>query len=299
VIRGVPSAAGTYAFRLRVSDSSQARAEALLNFVVGVPLVISSAQLPQGELAVDYGTLLAATGGQPPYRWALAEGSLPPGLSLNENSGQMSGRPSEAGEFSFSARLTDAAGTIARRAFRLRVSGPPLQMSNAPRLPDAVAGESYSHTLTATGGQMPYQWSLAKGRLPRGLTLDARTGAVQGIPSEEGRFPLQVQLRAASGATALRPVELVVEAAHSGRIVWQGQLESNRVLTIQDGRYPSAGSLTGALPGHPVELEIEPAGVSIVTAPGQDNDWKLLVLHSGDQTRTELTIKWTRMRPAP
>ncbi len=299
LIRGVPSAAGTFSLRLRVSDASRARSEAPLSIVVGAPLLISTSQLPEGEPSVEYSVALAAAGGQPPYRWALAEGSLPQGLALNENSGQISGRATAPGEFSFSARLTDSSGTIARRAFRLRVTGSPLQMSSAPRLPDAVAGESYSHTLTATGGQTPYQWSLAKGVLPRGLTLDARTGTVQGIPSEEGRFPLQVQLRTASGVTALRPVELVVEPAQSGRIVWQGQLDSNRVLTIQDGRYPSTGSLTGALPGHPVELEIEPAGVSIVAAPGQDNDWQLLVLHSGDQARTELTIKWTRIRAVP
>jgi hypothetical protein len=122
---------------------------------------------------------------------------------------------------------------------------------------------------------------------------------VQGIPSEEGRFPLQVQLRAASGATALRPVELVVAAPQSGRLVWRGQLESNRVLTIQDGRYPSSGSLTGALPGQPVRIEIEPQGVTVVTAPGDENAWKLLVIHSGDQAHSELIIKWTRIGAAP
>ncbi len=299
VIRGVPSAAGTYTLRVRLSDASQARLEAPLTLIVGAPLVISAALLPPGELANEYFAPLAATGGQPPYRWALAEGSLPSGLSLSETNGQLSGRPSEAGEFSFSARLTDATGTIARRAFRLRVSGSPLQMSNAPRLPDATTGESYSHTLTATGGQPPYQWSLAKGRLPRGLTLDAKTGAVHGEPAEEGRFPLQLQLREALGATALRSVELVVGAAQSGRMVWQGQLEGNRVLTIQDGRYPSIGSLTGALPGQPVRIEIESEGVSVVTAPGEDNAWKLLVIHSGDQARSELVIKWSRTSTAP
>jgi hypothetical protein len=65
-------------------------------------------------------------------------------------------------------------------------------------------------------------------------------------------------------------------------------------LTIQDGRYPSSGAITGALPGVPIQIEIEPQGLMVVTPPGPGNDWKLLVIHGGDQPRTEVIIRWKR-----
>jgi hypothetical protein len=32
----------------------------------------------------------------------------------------------------------------------------------------------------------------------------------------------------------------------------------------------------------------------VVTPPGPGNDWKLLVIHGGDQPRTEVIIRWKR-----
>jgi hypothetical protein len=50
-----------------------------------------------------------ATGGIPPYHFALIFGSLPPGLSpIDPNSGQTNGTPTALGSFSFSVRVTDS-----------------------------------------------------------------------------------------------------------------------------------------------------------------------------------------------
>ncbi|MBI3278853.1 MAG: putative Ig domain-containing protein, partial [Acidobacteria bacterium] len=46
-------------------------------------------------------------GGTPPYVWTVSAGALPPGLSMNAGTGQISGVPSQAGAFSFTARVTD------------------------------------------------------------------------------------------------------------------------------------------------------------------------------------------------
>ena len=46
-------------------------------------------------------------------------------------------------------------------------------------LPDGQVNTPYSSTLAATGGTVPYTWSLASGALPDGLTLNSATGADQ------------------------------------------------------------------------------------------------------------------------
>ena len=55
-------------------------------------------------------------------------------------------------------------------------------------LPNGTAGQSYTATLEATGNNIT--WS-ASG-LPAGLTLDADTGAITGIPTTDGQFPVKV-----------------------------------------------------------------------------------------------------------
>ena len=61
---------------------------------------------------------------------------------------------------------------------------PPSQIKiSTASLPNGQSGTAYSSTLAATGGVLPYTWSLTAGSLPAGLTLNASTGAITGTPS--------------------------------------------------------------------------------------------------------------------
>src|SRR5205085_7299734 len=83
-----------------------------------------STPLPSGTVNQAYSATLAATGGTPPYSWAIASGALPPGLSLNAN-GAISGTPTTAGDFDFTARVTDSKGLSATGPFRITISAAP------------------------------------------------------------------------------------------------------------------------------------------------------------------------------
>jgi len=50
-------------------------------------------------------------------------------------------------------------------------------------LPDGKLNVPYSATLAATGGTLPYTWSLNNGSLPTGLTLNSTSGLVSGVPT--------------------------------------------------------------------------------------------------------------------
>ena len=61
-------------------------------------------------------------------------------------------------------------------------------------LPLAVVGATYSVQLAATGGVLPYTWSLGSGTvLPAGLTLEA-SGLITGTPTESGNFAPIIQV---------------------------------------------------------------------------------------------------------
>jgi len=59
----------------------------------------------------------------------------------------------------------------------------------------------YSETLTATGGDGSYTWSLTVGSLPTGLSLNTLTGDITGTPMGSGSM-FTVQITSGDGQTA-------------------------------------------------------------------------------------------------
>src|SRR5690348_5296915 len=128
VLSGTPTAVGTFVFSLVVIDARQASASKSFTVVVsgsGVALAVSTAALPPGMVGVPYSQTLAATGGSPPYTWAVGQG-LPSSLNLNSGTGVISGTPTLAGNSSFSVQVTDSAGNTATGTVTLTINPSPL-----------------------------------------------------------------------------------------------------------------------------------------------------------------------------
>lgn len=92
--------------------------------VPGTLTITTTSPLPSGVVGTPYSQTLMASGGTPPYTWSILTGSLPGGLSLTPSTGVISGTPTAAGTFSFTAQVTDAdeAGATASRAFTLTIA---------------------------------------------------------------------------------------------------------------------------------------------------------------------------------
>ena len=80
----------------------------------------TSSKLPSGKVDEDYAQSLAASGGTPPYKWSTANGTLPPGLSLDP-SGRISGKPNAAGGWSFTLTVTDSASKTKSQDFTVTI----------------------------------------------------------------------------------------------------------------------------------------------------------------------------------
>ena len=144
----------------------------------------------------------------------------------------------------------------------------PLAVATAS-LPGAATATAYQQMLSASGGRMPYTWSLAAGALPAGVTLTAATGLLNGTPTTAGTYNFTVRATDASAATATRALSIVVTAplaistaslpggtvgtAYSSTLVATGGT-SPYTWSLAAGSLPAGLSLnaaTGAITGTP------------------------------------------------
>ena len=110
VISGTPTTAGTSSFTVQASDSESPPATTTATFSITIQssLLITTSSLPPGTVNTPYSATLTAAGGLPPYTWSVTSGSLPAGLSLDANSGVISGTPTTPGRSSFTVQVSDS-----------------------------------------------------------------------------------------------------------------------------------------------------------------------------------------------
>jgi hypothetical protein len=91
--------------------------------------------------------------------------------------------------------LHEAWGTDYNFLIRVEVRHPPdpeVKVTTTS-LPDGKGGLSYSTTVEAEGGLLPYNWDITAGNLPDGLNLEPATGTISGSATAIGIFPFTVR----------------------------------------------------------------------------------------------------------
>jgi hypothetical protein len=150
------------------------------------PLILPDAQ-EEHTLAFQF----QRVGGNPPFTWKIANGSLPKGVALITDMGKLTGSPLQNGTFSFQIQVIDKNGNADTQEQTWKIIKK-LQIVSLT-LPNAPKNKWYSTIVKAEGGKKPYVWSVKN--LPEGLSLDPNTGTISGIPenSINPTFELSVQ----------------------------------------------------------------------------------------------------------
>ncbi len=167
---------------------------------------INTTSLPDGFAGVAYSQTLSASGGPTPFAWSLKKGPLPAGLSLNAG-GVIAGTPAATGSSTFTVQVEAANGVAATQPLTINVD--PAVAITTSSLPAAVAGVTYSQTLSASGGTPPFQWTVTSGSLPAGISLSP-TGSLSGTPPAAGDPSFSVQVTDSNGATDIKSLTLTV-----------------------------------------------------------------------------------------
>jgi hypothetical protein len=81
--------------------------------------------LPSGNIGKGYEAMLEVEGGNPPYIWSIMAGNLPPGLTLEKESGRISGVPTTEGTWRFVIKVVDKNGLSGQKNFEMIIGEMP------------------------------------------------------------------------------------------------------------------------------------------------------------------------------
>ena len=204
IISGITDHVGAFSITATVSDAESTPATMSvtlsLTMMQAATLMISTTMLPNGTVNSPYSQTLAATGGVTPYTWSVASGTLPAGLALS-SAGVISGTPTTSATSSFTVQATDAESpaqtSTQALSITINTASSGLNITTTSPLPGATLNSAYNTQLTATGGVLPYTWSLGTGSaMPAGLTLNSASpsATISGTPTATGTFQFTVKV---------------------------------------------------------------------------------------------------------
>ncbi len=121
VIEGKPVVAGSFGLRLMVADTLGWTDTIDVTLPVAAKLAIAGRTLPAAKPQRRFDVRLASSGGVAPRVWKVVQGSLPAGVRLNANTGELAGTPRRAGTFRFTVRLSDRLRAVSARTFVLKI----------------------------------------------------------------------------------------------------------------------------------------------------------------------------------
>jgi uncharacterized protein (TIGR03437 family) len=266
IITGSPNGYGTVSFGVMVTDSSGVAATASLSIVLGsAPLQFTTTSpLPPALSGVNYAVTFGASGGVPPYTFALSSG--PFGLSLSGAvlSGKITNLGSGPVTYNLSMQLTDHAGGFASAGFKLTVQ---------PAAAGLILSAGSLVFTAVSGGSVP---------LPEYVSVSSTTQADVTFTVGSDSPWLSAT---PSGSNLSTPATLQINVNQSGLQPSTTPYTGNITVTGPDGPHTVPVSLT--VNATPPQLSVAPTIISFSTdGISQPGPGAIQVSNAGDGTVT-------------
>ncbi|RYE22827.1 MAG: hypothetical protein EOP51_12275, partial [Sphingobacteriales bacterium] len=292
-ITQTPTQAGSYVVNIVVTDADGNQTSNNYTIVVKDPLVLATTPLADGIVGSTYltQTILPATGGTTPYTYTAT--NLPPGLSFNGSTREITGVPSQSGTFIIPVTVSDGEGRTTTVNYSIRIQDP-LTLPNQT-LPDGNVNVVYpTQTLpAASGGIGPYTYTASN--LPNGLLFDNTTRQITGTPTQAGNYSITLtaqdaELKTISNTYSLKVIgalNLPTATLANGNV---GQTYPTQTLPeVTGGTSPYSYVATNLPPG----LSFNPSTREITGTPTQGGNFVISLTASdaaGNTVSTNYSI---------
>jgi uncharacterized protein YwbE len=120
-LSGIPTKAKISTFTVQVTDTAWASVTQNLSLQIVKRVDLKTKKLSRGTVGTPYAATLKTRSGIPPLTFSLVGGALPPGLTFDPGTGQISGTPTLAGTFDFQMRVTSSGGSSAQGNIRIKI----------------------------------------------------------------------------------------------------------------------------------------------------------------------------------
>ena len=227
IITGTPGVSGTFTVEVTVKDIVTVRdtlhgqgeqlapdpiivypsqkISATSNFTMRVVEPLTVADID--DITVEQNTSIdpiqvSASGGWPSYTYAIESGAEGDADLSIDSSGEITGTPTETGDFTLTVKVSDAKDNTASTSFTISVSPPPLTLASIADITATQNEEITPIQVSASGGRGNYSYSIESNpKAGAGLSI-SNSGRITGTPTASGTFTVTVSVSdGSSGAT--------------------------------------------------------------------------------------------------
>jgi hypothetical protein len=210
------------------------------------PPVITSATTATATAGNSFTYTIAATNSPTSYNAV----GLPAGLSVNTNTGVISGTPAAAGTWGMTISATNAGGTGS--AVLMLTVNPPAPAITSATSASGTVGTAFSYSITASNSPTSYS---VNGTLPSGLTFNSGSGVISGTPTAAVTSNVTVNATNAGGTGSAALSIIIVQQVQQGAkptitsaTSASGTVNAAFSYSITASNSPTSYSVTGALP---------------------------------------------------
>jgi len=290
-ITGVPTTPGTYTLQIQLCNGANGCETVPLTITttLAVPVLVypsptTTVGTPLTLSPVNSGGALGASDSV-----SVLIGTLPDGMTLNPDTGLISGIPTTAGVYTLRVQACNISGCSTTQTIITvnDAAAQPLAASYTDA--SGVVGSPLSTLPVITEGGPVTSALLKGGTLPSGMLLNPATGAITGTPTVTGAFPLLVTLGNATSGKITVPVTLTISQVNATPLAaayTNASTQVNSPLTVSPlvtaggpatGATLATGSLppgmglnavTGAITGIPTVAGTYPATITLTNASG-------------------------------